>query len=478
MEYPVLSGFFQWANARLAKSGSPAPRLACCPAGWRWSSTSISPRSGSPWPGSVTVWAVVRLRPGRRVGRRAGRGVTAGRGARVHQLRHPRRRGGDARDARVGTPSAGARGRDARCRRRRRSSIRSSCCVRCCCCACARAACAAWAQATAAGVLAVGWSTSRWPSRRRRAGGSSSGSTASGAPTPTRSTTSSPGSRAGRVRRPARPRTGTRRCSTRSARSCSPLCCLGDRRARGACAGAGHGCRDRVPRRRRVPADQQGVEPPVLVVARAAGGAGVPALAPAAGVDGARRAGLGAADVLLPRHRREGTARAVVLRLGAGARPRRPRPRGARRPLGAASRARPDPHPAGPLVLPAAWTTRTAGSSTTRPTTPAGWPGRTCSSTPWLGCSDERGKGDWSPTMRAGPAAVACARRTLRQPGEGGRHHRGLLARWRFTCRRDGPLPQWGLPGVSRGSQLVPERSSSMAVRPPRLLTVSSPAAW
>ena len=51
------------------------------------------------------------------LGRRPRRRVTARRGPRVHQLRHPGRRGGDARDARVGTAPPGARGRDPRRRR-------------------------------------------------------------------------------------------------------------------------------------------------------------------------------------------------------------------------------------------------------------------------------------------------------------------------------------------------------------------------
>src|SRR5690606_35754641 len=52
-----------------------------------------------------------------------------------------------------------------------------------------------------------------------------------------------------------------------------------------------------------LPADQQGVEPAVLAVAGAAGGAGVAAPADPAGLDDDRRAGVGAAYVLLPRHR-------------------------------------------------------------------------------------------------------------------------------------------------------------------------------
>ena len=56
-----------------------------------------------------------------------------------------------------------------------------------------------------------------------------------------------------------------------------------------------------VPRRRGVPADEQGVEPAVLAVARAAGRARSAPVAAAAGLDDARRAGVGAADVLLRR---------------------------------------------------------------------------------------------------------------------------------------------------------------------------------
>src|SRR5439155_1545915 len=61
-----------------------------------------------------------------------------------------------------------------------------------------------------------------------------------------------------------------------------------------------------------LPGDQQGVEPAILAVAGAAGRAGHPALAPVAGVDAPRRAGLGAADVLLPRRGPQGPAGGLV----------------------------------------------------------------------------------------------------------------------------------------------------------------------
>ena len=66
MEYPVLTGFFQYANARLAAAWlalvgqQPGCRRHC-----RSSCTSPSPRSGSRSPGWSPSWAVCRLRPAR-----------------------------------------------------------------------------------------------------------------------------------------------------------------------------------------------------------------------------------------------------------------------------------------------------------------------------------------------------------------------------------------------------------------------------
>ena len=75
MEYPVLTGFFQYANARLAAGmardwSRSTPWL---PSALRSSSTSPSPRSGwrSAW--LVSVWAVCRLPARAAVGRRARR---------------------------------------------------------------------------------------------------------------------------------------------------------------------------------------------------------------------------------------------------------------------------------------------------------------------------------------------------------------------------------------------------------------------
>ena len=71
-----------------------------------------------------------------------------------------------------------------------------------------------------------------------------------------------------------------------------------------------------------VPVDQQGVEPPVLAVAGAAGGPGAAAPADPVGVDDHRRAGVGATDVLPLQRARPWAARAVVHHHGAAARRR------------------------------------------------------------------------------------------------------------------------------------------------------------
>ncbi len=83
-------------------------------------------------------------------------------------------------------------------------------------------------------------------------------------------------------------------------------------RADGAAAAAGGAAG--VPGRGRVPVDEQGVEPAVLAVAGAAGGAGVAAPPNPVGVDDHRRAGVGAADALPVRRAEQGPARAVVHR--------------------------------------------------------------------------------------------------------------------------------------------------------------------
>ncbi len=84
-----------------------------------------------------------------------------------------------------------------------------------------------------------------------------------------------------------------------------------------AAAQGGSGC---LPGGRRLPVDQQGVESAVLAVAGAAGGAGVAAPTDPVGVDDDRRAGVGAADDVSVRRGEPRAARAVVHRHRAGAR--------------------------------------------------------------------------------------------------------------------------------------------------------------
>ena len=72
--------------------------------------------------------------------------------------------------------------------------------------------------------------------------------------------------------------------------------------------------------RRPVPVDEQSVEPAVLPVAGAAGGAGVAAPPHTAGVDDDRRTGVGAADAVLVRRAEPRTARTVVHRHRSAAR--------------------------------------------------------------------------------------------------------------------------------------------------------------
>ncbi len=98
MEYPVLTGFFQWANARLAAGwlavgalpGGAARRRVLRPvrvlARARLARRDLGPRAAAPGPA---------------VGRGDRGDVAPGGRARVHQLRHPRRRRRDPRDARV-----------------------------------------------------------------------------------------------------------------------------------------------------------------------------------------------------------------------------------------------------------------------------------------------------------------------------------------------------------------------------------------
>ena len=124
-----------------------------------------------------------------------------------------------------------------------------------------------------------------------------------------------------------------------------------------------------VPRGRGVPAGQQGVEPAVLAVARAARGARAAPVAAAAGLDDARRAGLGAADVLLRRAERPRVAARLVPR-------RRRGPRRAGRPADGAGGAQRPPPRDGPGPGGGRSTRRTAR------TTPSGRPRRRRASTP------------------------------------------------------------------------------------------------
>src|SRR3954447_13161933 len=68
----------------------------------------------------------------------------------------------------------------------------------------------------------------------------------------------------------------------------------------------------RLSGRRRLPADEQGVEPAVLSLAGAARGAGAPAPPNTSGLDDGRRVGLGSADAVPVRRAEDGPAPAVV----------------------------------------------------------------------------------------------------------------------------------------------------------------------
>ncbi len=138
MEYPVLTGFFQWANARLAD-------------GWLWLAERVARAVGAAGGRllrHLRVLAGARLAggglgraphaPGPAVGRGAGRAVAAGRGARLHELGRARDRRGDGRPAGAGqgparcwpgsSSGSGARSSSTRC---------------CCCCRCSWWGCAA-----------------------------------------------------------------------------------------------------------------------------------------------------------------------------------------------------------------------------------------------------------------------------------------------------------------------------------------------
>ena len=131
MEYPVLTGFFQYANARLADAWLwLAERASAVPAALP---VVVYFNLSAVWLALAwlaVVWAVRDAAPDPTVGRGAGRPVTAGRGARVHQLRHPGRGLRHRWPGRAGPPaSAPGRAVD-RGRWRRSSSIRSCCCCR------------------------------------------------------------------------------------------------------------------------------------------------------------------------------------------------------------------------------------------------------------------------------------------------------------------------------------------------------------
>ena len=322
MEYPVLTGFFQYANARLADGSWLACAGCRCPRACPSSSTSTSPRCCWRSPGWSPSAAVRGLRPGAAVGRRARRAArrwwsctsftnfdalavacaTAGMLALARAPARARRACCSASAGRQGLPAAPAAADAARS-------------------GCAGAQLGVVGPPPSARRSDVGGGE---PAGRaglaRRAGGSSSGSTPSAARRPglalLRRLATSPAGRASTASSP------TGRAPTRAQRR-------GRRAVRRWCASAWSVLvRPRpapaparvagVPARGGVPAGQQGVEPAVLAVARAAGRARAAAVAAAAGVDGGRRARLGAADVLLPRARQQGPAARLVPRRGRG----------------------------------------------------------------------------------------------------------------------------------------------------------------
>ena len=121
MEYPVLTGFFQYVNARVAAGWLALGRSSCrgCPTALP---VVVYFDISAVWLALawlVAVWAVCRLRPARPVGRRAGGVLPAGRRARLHQLRRPGRRPRDRRRC-WRWPGAGRARRGAARRRRRR----------------------------------------------------------------------------------------------------------------------------------------------------------------------------------------------------------------------------------------------------------------------------------------------------------------------------------------------------------------------
>ena len=453
MEYPVLTGFFQWANARLADVWLAGAEAGLLPGGL---AVVVYFDLSAFWLALawlVTVWAVVRLRPGRpwdaalaavsplvAVHAFTNFDTLAVAAATLGMLAWARRRPVLA-GVILGVGAA--------------AKLYPLFLLYPLLLLCLRAGrMRAWAQATAAGVLAVGaGQPARWPSRRRRAGGSSSGSTASAAPTPTRSTTSSsgltgwsgfdgalaPGQDAHRAQR-------------------------GERGPVRACAAWRSPCSWCARRRRpRFAAIAFLVIAAFLLTNKVWSPQYSLWLVPLAVLAYPRWRPLLAWMVLdalvwAPRmYYYLGTDAkglpapwfygSVLVRDLAVGRPRR-RSSSARCCVPSTTRSARRGTPRSP----AAWTTRTAVSSTTRPTTPAGWPGWTRSSIPWLGCSDERAEGLESHDEGGSGCGGVSAAATLRQPGEGGRHHRvtrSLGSRAAGTARSPvGPVP--GLPGLVR----------------------------
>ena len=140
MEYPVLTGFFQYANARLADGLARAGRAAAVAADGL--PVVVYFDLSAVWLALawlVAVWAVCRLRPARPWDAALVACSPLVARARVHQLRRARRRARDRRAARVRPPPARARRACCSASAARRSSTRCSCCCRWCSSGCAGA---------------------------------------------------------------------------------------------------------------------------------------------------------------------------------------------------------------------------------------------------------------------------------------------------------------------------------------------------
>ena len=247
------------------------------------------------------------------VGRRDGRAVPAGGGARLHQLGPLRDRAGRRRAGRLAGPAARAGRRAAR--PRRRGEALPGAVLR-------PAAGAVLAVPAAAGLLAGGVRRGARLVRGQPAGrGSVPGVVAAllraqpGAAGRLRLALVRRGPPAHRLRHRLAAAGQRHRVDRRAARARRRA---GARPARPAAAPAAAAA---LPRGRRLPARQQGVEPAVLAVAAAAGGAGPAVLAGAAALAGHRVPGLGAAAALVPRDRGEGRRLRLVPAGGAAARP-------------------------------------------------------------------------------------------------------------------------------------------------------------